>query len=197
VSARKAPLKIKGVVVTEKGDDLLVLVNKNIRLKETYEPKDLVKLDGKVPTTYFGIFLRKDASDALLRMVNAARKSGYNLVVTSGYRSYWQQDATFAHWVKVYGLTKASDLSARPGHSQHQLGTTIDFQLWQGSREYPWLLKNSYKYGFVISYPWGKDKITGYAYEPWHYRYIGVENAKEMVEKNLILEQFLQENGVW
>lgn len=196
----------KGVIITGQGDNLLVLINKHIRLPETYEPADLVPIDGKIAVTRLGMRLRAGAADALAQMAAAAKNEGANLIVTSAYRSYWEQQATFSHWAKVAGLTAAENFSARPGHSQHQLGTAVDFTSESVGRnltadfakvgEGSWLAKNAYEFGFVLSYPQGKEAVTGYIYEPWHYRYIGVENAHKMVESDLILEEFLQRFGV-
>jgi len=196
----------QGIIITNQGDNLLVLINKHIRLPETYVPADLVSIDGKIAVTRPGMRLRQEAADALASMTAEASKEGSNLIATSAYRSYWEQQATFSHWVKVSGQVAAESFSARPGHSQHQLGTVVDFtsesvgksltvdfaKVGEGS----WLANNSYKFGFVLSYPQGKEAITGYVYEPWHYRYIGVENAQKMIQSGLILEEFLQRFGV-
>jgi D-alanyl-D-alanine carboxypeptidase len=205
-SVQRTPsTKSANVIVTNKGDNLLVLINKNVRLPETYEPEDLVPLGSKVAVSRPSMRLRVEALRMLEKMAKAAEKDGVNLVVTSAYRSFWEQQATFSHWVGVLGV--AQDLSASPGHSQHQLGTTIDFtsnrinyglsREFEEVKEGNWMELNSYKYGFVLSYPKGKEAITGYQYEPWHYRYIGVENARGMADSGLILEEFLGRYGVW
>ena len=206
VSAQKATQVSSGVIITEKGDDLLVLINKNIRLSENYEPEDLVSIDNKVATSIKGLKLRKEAAGFLGKMAKEAKKEGINLTVLSAYRSFWNQQATFSMWVGSAGLLSAETFSARPGHSQHQLGTTVDFtsesvnlglaENFGQSKEGKWLAENTYKFGFVVSYPKGKQKITGYIYEPWHYRYIGVENTQKMIDSELILEEFLRKYGV-
>ena len=195
-----------GVITTDQGDDLLVLINKHIGLPADYEPKDLVYLDSKVEVARSGLRLRKEATVALEQILKVAKKQGMSLSVLSGYRSFWEQDATFSYWVALAGLDTGQKLSARPGHSQHQLGTTVDFtnqavgldisENFMYTKEWEWLAKNAYKFGYVLSYPKGKEAITGYVYEPWHYRFIGVENAVEMVQSGLILEEFLQKFGV-
>ncbi|HEX7456763.1 MAG TPA: M15 family metallopeptidase [Candidatus Nanoarchaeia archaeon] len=206
VSAQKATEISSRVIVTEKGDDLSVLINKHIRLPETYEPADLVTIDDKVVTTKSEMKLREEAANALREMAKAAKKDGVSLIVLSAYRSYWSQQATFSYWVSSAGLVAAETFSARPGHSQHQLGTTVDFtsesanlglaEDFDASKEGKWLADNAYKYGFVLAYPKGKEHITGYMYEPWHYRYIGPENAQKMIESGFILEEFLRKFGV-
>jgi D-alanyl-D-alanine carboxypeptidase len=195
-----------GIIITDQGDNLLVLVNKHIRLPSTYEPGDLVSLDGLVPVTGPGMRLRKEAAASLAKTTEKAKGSGINLVVLSAYRSYWQQNATFNYWVSKAGLQEAETFSAHPGFSQHQLGTAVDFadgaagqnfdQSFDATAKGIWLATNAFKFGFALSYPKGKEAITGYSYEPWHYRYIGVENAAKMIQSGLILEEFLQKFGV-
>ncbi len=151
--------------------------------------------------------LRKEASDALKEMAQAAKTDGANLIILSSYRSYWEQQNTFSGWVASAGLQAAQTFSARPGYSQHQLGSAVDFTSDQISRglasdfektkEGLWLAANAFKYGFVLSYPKGEEAVTGYTYEPWHYRYIGGENAQKMINSGLILENYLRRFGVW
>ncbi len=206
ISAQKATEVSSGVVITEKGDELLVLINKNIRLLESYEPADLVSISNKATATTKGLRLREQAASSLGKMTKEAKKERINLTVLSAYRSFWSQQATFSMWVGSAGLASAETFSARPGHSQHQLGTTVDFtsesvnlglaKNFDQSKESKWLTENAYKFGFVVSYPEGKQSITGYSYEPWHYRYIGSENAQQMIDSGLILEEFLRKYGV-
>ena len=180
--------------VTDKGNNLLVLVNKKIGLPPNYEPTDLVLVVGSLR-------LRKEAAEAYSNMVNAAASQGVTINISSAYRSYAEQQNTLNYWVSERGWQVAYTLSAEPGHSQHQLGTAVDFaSLPEGfgqSAQGSWLARNAYKFGFVLSYPAGKESITGYTYEPWHYRYIGIENAKRLQESGLCLEEFLQKYGVW
>lgn len=206
IKAKRNSEVTSGEIITYKGDDLLVLVNKVIRLPSNYAPGDLVGLDGLVPVTSSGMKLRQAAADALAKMTQAAKAEGIDLIVLSAYRSYWQQQNTFNYWVSKAGLKEAETFSARPGHSQHQLGTAIDFantesgvdfnQNFEVTTEGAWLANNAYLFGFVLSYPKGKEAVTGYVYEPWHYRYIGIENAARMIQSGSILEEFLQKYGV-
>lgn len=207
ISAKPVSEISSGVFITNKGDDLLVLVNKKISLPATYAPKDLVSIEGKVSVAASGLVLRKEAANALAKMSSAAKKENVNLVVISAYRSYATQQNTFQAWMAKAGLEQAETFSARPGHSQHQLGTAVDFTSYSGkytfsegfgsSTEGGWLSKNAAEFGFVLSYPKGKEAITGYMYEPWHYRYIGFENAQKMISSGLCLEEFLQKFGVF
>ncbi len=192
-------------LVTYKGNDLLVLVNKKISLPKDFAPADLVGIGGFILAPP-GASLRRETAQALSEMKVAALSSGAKLSVVSAYRSYSQQVATFNGWVSSAGLKNAESFSARPGHSQHQLGTAIDFgaegrtdfsESFGQTTEGVWLSQNAYKYGFVLSYPKGKETITGYAYEPWHYRYIGVDNAAKMTASGKTLEEYLQTFGTW
>jgi hypothetical protein len=122
--------------------------------------------------------------------------------VRSAYRSYRTQCFTFDYKVKTHGLEHAKRFSAEPGRSQHQLGTTVDitsqslgWSLSQGmghALEGQWLAENAHLFGFALSYPEGHEEQTGYAYEPWHFRYVGVAAANEMHGAGLILEEYLQ-----
>lgn len=198
-------LTAKTLLTTQKGNDLLVLVNKKIGLPADFVPENLVSLDGLVKT-FKPEELRAEALDALEKLVTAANSDGVHLAVVSAYRSYQYQQMIFNGWVASAGLGAAENFSARPGHSQHQLGTAVDFSSTRGvslsgdfakSPEGVWLSQNAYKYGYILSYPSGAEAITGYSFEPWHYRYIGVDNAGKMVASGLILETFLQNYGTW
>ncbi|MDP2670978.1 MAG: M15 family metallopeptidase [bacterium] len=192
--------------VTQKGNELLVLVNKSISLPSTYVPGDLVLLNPSLQTSGKAR-LRNQAAKQLAKMFAAAKTAEHSLVVTSAFRSYSEQVSTFNYWVAYAGLEAAKSFSARAGHSQHQLGTAADIsaasvgykltQSFGSTTEGKWLAKNAYLFGFVLSYPKGKEKITGYSYEPWHFRYIGLSSAKKMRDLGLDLETFLKSYGVW
>ena len=158
-------------------DELLLLVDKENRIPKDYIPMDLVLIDKEFPATKNSLLLRNILISDLRNMFSDARKENINLVIISAYRSFETQEKTFANWKKTLGYEEASRVSALPGTSQHQLGTTIDFNSLESkfgkTREGIWLARNAYKYGFIMSYPEGKEELTGYAYEPWHFRYIG------------------------
>ena len=158
------------------------------RLSSAYAPNDLVSVrrahvsgSGKV---------RAFLIDDLSALAADARASGIHLAVQSAYRSYTAQASTFRQWVRKIGPDRASKTSARAGHSEHQLGTAIDFKSPGGSapwHNYPrwertpisrWLAANAWRHGFVLSYPKGTYQTTCYAYEPWHYRYVGHDAAQ-------------------
>ena len=184
----------------------LVLVDRPHALPQDYVPKDLVPLpDSGVPTVGGrDLRLRREAAKHLKDLVAAAAADGEELVVASAFRSYLDQRYTYERLKSIYG-SEADTMSASPGHSQHQLGTAVDFtnslaayqvQPIFGQTSAAWWLQNhAPQYGFVLSYPPGKDK-TGYQFEPWHYRYIGVENAGRLQKSGLTLQEFLVREGV-
>jgi len=191
----------------ESCDDLRVLVDRSHTLPPDYVPEDLVSLsEYRVPTLGGGeMLLRREAAGHLRRLVKDAAADGEELVVASAYRSYTHQQASYARLTSIYG-TEAGEMSATPGHSQHQLGTAVDFtnaaagyEIWDYFGEtsaYLWLKDHAREYGFVLAYPSGKEAETGYRWEPWHYRYMGTKNAERLEESGLSLQEFLTREGV-
>ena len=184
----------------------LTLVDREYGLSRSYTPDGLVNLRAfGVPTTYSDERLRLEAALHLRRLILAAKRSGKELVAGSAYRSYRDQQYSYNHWRKRYG-SGAANVSASPGHSEHQLGTAVDFtnkaaeyeirQIFGYTKASKWLASNAYKYGFVLSYPENKKSETGYIWEPWHYRYIGENNARRFHESGLLLRSFLMREGV-
>lgn len=114
--------------------------------------------------------------------------------VCSGFRSYTVQKNLYNSYVRRDGAENADRYSARPGHSEHQTGLAFDINYaddrFKGTPEASWLAENAYKYGFILRYPEGKEPITGYMFEPWHYRYVGVENAAKIYASGLTLEEY-------
>jgi len=192
--------------VTKSGDDLLVLVNKTYFLPPEYIPGDLVALDYSNTggmRVYGGMSARNILIADLMALGQSASSAGIDLAIVSSYRSFYTQESTYNYWVSQVGQTQADMVSARPGHSQHQLGTALDFTtnlgggdlLWQafdGTPAANWLAENAWQYGFVQSYPAGWESTTGYSAESWHYRYIGVANAQEWRNSGQILEVWLR-----
>jgi D-alanyl-D-alanine carboxypeptidase len=185
-------------------DDVSVLVDRSHSLPSDYVPRNLVPLqDYGIPTLGSEV-LRREAAEHLGRLVEAAAADAQELVVASAYRSYEDQQLSHERLISVFG-TGAARMSATPGHSQHQLGTAVDFtnaavgyQLWVPFAQtgaYLWLDHHAWEYGFVLAYPRGKEAQTGYEWEPWHYRYVGVENAKRIEESGLSLQEFLERAG--
>lgn len=193
------------ILETEKdGDNLLVLVTKKYKLPSAYAPSDLVKASESGIRRGENYYLRNIVIDDLTRLVEDISREGIDLCIVSGYRSYATQESTYQYWVNYNdGSTSEADkISARAGHSQHQLGTVVDFSTseidnvvgskFNGTDAQIWLSNNAYKYGFALSYPSGAEEVTGYSYESWHYRYIGVENATNWKDSGLILDQWLE-----
>ncbi len=176
------------------------LVDPIYRLSSSYAPGDLRS------TSYAGLnsgySVRRHVIADLKAMASAARAAGARLAVASAYRSYATQKATFAYWVRVHGYAVATKESARAGHSEHQLGTTVDFRSYGGSAPWnytdwattkagAWMARNAWKYGFIMAYPKGKTAVTCYTYEPWHYRYVGRTRAATIRATGLTLREFL------
>jgi zinc D-Ala-D-Ala carboxypeptidase len=162
---------------------LLYRVDKTKALPDGYAPMDLSSLEGTdLSMTRGGLRLRKAASVALEAMNVAAKAEGIILLVSSSYRSYAYQIEVWNRGVTAEGEVETAASIARPGHSQHQLGTAIDFgSITDAFAQTPaslWLLKNAYRFGFSCSYPRGMSAITGYKWESWHYRYIGKAAAE-------------------
>jgi D-alanyl-D-alanine carboxypeptidase len=190
----------------ESCDDPRVLVGKRRALPPGYEPGDLVSLMAYgVPIYGNDQLLRLEAVEPLSDLVSAAASEGHELLVISAYRSYAEQQQNFAHFTGVYG-EDAEIVSAPPGQSQHQLGTTVDFtnaevgyQLLPAFGETDaskWLEENAWRHGFIITYPDGDEQGTGRQWEPWEYRYVGDGLAEEIHESDMSLREFLTEEGV-
>ncbi|MBP8691939.1 MAG: M15 family metallopeptidase [Sedimentibacter sp.] len=191
-------------ILVENPENIDVIVNKKRHLPENYVPKDLVPLTD-VPTVLSNPEvnqLRKVAYEALKDLFTAAKEEGYELHARSGYRSYYTQASLYASYVENYGKDAADKYSAKPGQSEHQTGLSMDitceavnFKLdttFGDTEEGKWVAENAHRYGFIIRYPKGKEEITGYAYEPWHIRYLGVDLAEKVYESGLTLEEYFQ-----
>jgi D-alanyl-D-alanine carboxypeptidase len=158
------------------------LVDKQHSLRSGYAPVDLVVLEnGTYQVSRAGMLLRKAAVDSLSEMAAAARRSGVTLVASSAYRSFEYQEQVYSRIVREMGREAADRESARPGHSQHQTGLTIDFGSIDDSFALTaagrWMVANASRFGWSISYPDGYEAVTGYRWESWHYRYVGTRLA--------------------
>lgn len=156
----------------------ILIANKSYPLPKDYNP-------GNDP----------EATAALYTMFAAAAEDGCNMFVVSGFRSYETQNWLYNSYVQRDGVEAADRYSARPGHSEHQTGLAFDINSTSDSfastKEAQWLAENAYRYGFILRYPQGKEHITGYMFEPWHYRYVGIENARRIFESGLTIEEYL------
>jgi D-alanyl-D-alanine carboxypeptidase len=169
-------------------------------LDATYIPKNLTELSTTLGTRR-GLCLTNNTIDAFEDLVEAAQKDGLIIKASSAFRSYDTQKILYETALNTTG-TSTSISTAKPGYSEHQLGTTMDLtgssnnyssaaDSFGGTPEDLWLKDNAYLYGFIQSYPSGKEDITGYKYEPWHYRYVGIKKAKEVHDSGLTLIEFL------
>jgi len=174
------------------------------RLPSGYAPGDLVD------TSQAGLngshFIRAIALQDLRAMVDAGTSDGARLAVQSAYRSYRGQVLTFDGWVGQVGYGEALKTSARPGHSEHQLGTAIDFRTvggaspwtyadWATTTEGAWLAANAWTFGWVMSYPQGMSAVSCYGYEPWHYRYVGRATAAAVHDAGVASREWLWSQG--
>lgn len=194
------------IVIVENPEAIDVLVNRTSNLSETYVPEDLVKLTD-VPTVLSNPEvnqLREVAYEALKKLFAASKdEAGYDLYARSGYRSYNTQVSLYSSYVANHGQEAADTFSAKPGQSEHQTGLSMDitceamnFQLddtFGSTDEGKWVAENAHRFGFIIRYPKGKEDITGYMYEPWHIRYLGVELATDVYESGLTLEEYINQ----
>ncbi|MDR3342714.1 MAG: M15 family metallopeptidase [Treponema sp.] len=173
------PAFIQDLQAALSGDPYLrVLVDKQHALPLGYEPADLTGLkDSSYRVSRQGLMLRRPAADALEKMATAARQEGITLIASSTYRTYAYQETVYARNVRESGQATADRESARPGHSQHQLGLVVDFGSIDDSfAETPggrWILANASSFGWSLSFPQGYESVTGYRWESWHYRYVG------------------------
>ncbi|WP_083402097.1 D-alanyl-D-alanine carboxypeptidase family protein [Bacillus sp. MUM 116] len=184
-------------------ESIPVLVNKQNKLPDSYNPKDLVltKVDFiGAPANADKRKMRKEAAVALQKLFAGAKKDGVTLIGVSAYRSHATQVALFNSYAKRDGYEKARTYSALPGTSEHETGLAIDVtggngrcaasDCFGGTNEAIWLEKHVAEYGFIIRYPKGKEAITGYQYEPWHIRYVGKKIATEIMSKGITLEEY-------
>ena len=172
--------------------DPLVLVNKYHGLSETYVP-ELEKLGGR-----YGVgSMVPEAAAAFRAMADAAKQDGISLRSVSAYRSYQTQQGLYQHYVSIDGKANAERYSARPGYSEHQTGLALDINTasisahFENTAEYAWLRANCARFGFLLRYPKEKESITGYRYEPWHYRYVGQDIARTCMDQGLTYEEYL------
>jgi len=179
-------------------NDILVPINKRNSLSQDCVPGDLVTLPSNMVSGPQQ--MRAEAFAALQELFEAASADGFRLAVVSSYRSYDYQKILYEDYVRTIGQEQADRTSARPGQSEHQLGTTADvsiasadYQLepFVGTPEAAWVEANAWRSGFIVSYPQDAEQITGYAYEPWHIRYVGKDIARQVQESGKTLHEFL------
>lgn len=186
--------------------DYTILINKDNMLDKSYIPFDLVATDDN-ENNFHGFedpvlkpMICESILPYFLEMQKAAKQDGFNIIVDSGYRSYDYQQTIWNKFVKQIGLEMTEKRVAYPGASEHQSGLAFDVgyiiggdycdDVNEDQEETKWLFKNCYKFGFILRYPKGKEKITGYQYEPWHYRFVGLDLAYKIHNENITLEEY-------
>ena len=178
-----------------------VILNKYYYADNTYPSNDLIKVDGKYHINGTSFYLNKECYEAFLLMYKDAYEAGYGFKMKSAYRSYDNQVTTYNYWVSTENgdKTKADTYSARAGFSEHQTGYAFDirdynyeYEDYSKSESFKWVSENAHKYGFIIRFPKGKEHITGYQYESWHYRYCGVECATYIYENDITFEEYYE-----
>lgn len=186
-----------------KAAGLLILVNKTHPMDEDYKPDDLTEVKDYVPDRAESTrYMRAEAAKAFDTLVDKAAEDGVIIKMTTAYRSYDFQKILFDSYVQKEGEEKANTFSAKPGQSEHQTGLavdvsspSVDYQLsddYGETKEGKWLADNAYRFGFILRFPKGKENVTGYQYEPWHLRYVGLPAAKEIHDQDITLEEYLQ-----
>lgn len=169
-----------------------MLVNKYNKLGDVYEPKDLTEL---TKCSDRGHSLSKEAKLAYDKLCDASIKDGMHLGVTSSYRSYESQQDVYAENLKSNGKEYTVNYVASPGFSEHQTGLALDVKStvsspFKTTKEYKWMLENAHKYGFILRFPEGKENLTGFNAEAWHYRYVGVDIATFIYNNDLTYEEY-------
>lgn len=178
-------------------DGTLFLVNRQHALSEKYAPDPIRTTE----TVGMSQKMRDDAALALEQLFEDAKGDGVSLSTVSGYRSYSKQSTIYARKVRNTGSEKEADrLVARPGTSEHQLALAMDLSTRNNSsltsrfgetEEGKWVYAHGHEYGFIVRYPKGDEAITGYDYEPWHIRYVGIPYAEAIYKSGLPMETFM------
>ncbi|MBQ9182063.1 MAG: M15 family metallopeptidase [Bacilli bacterium] len=192
---RDCSIKKKEINIISNPNSLDVLVNKFNKLNSEYIPSDLILMPLK--NSNKDKYLRKEAADNFIKLSNDASLLNYKIIIASAYRSYEYQTNLYDDYKEKYDFKYTSSCCAQAGFSEHQTGLAIDvmgsnndYHKFDESQEFNWMINNCYKYGFILRYPKGKEKITGFKYEPWHYRYVGVKLAIFLHQKNITLEEY-------
>ncbi len=181
--------------LTIKKFSLNMLTNKYRGLDQNYVPDDLVKLNTEYTLDNEDEYLNSQVAEVFYQMAADMAKENLSIVANSAYRSYKNQQETYDLYLKTYGENYVKNYVGNPGFSEHQTGLALDIaskngDVFANTKESKWLKENAYKYGFILRYPQDKEDITGYKYEPWHYRYVGTEIAKDIHNNDLTYDEY-------
>lgn len=183
------------IIESDIAKENVININKYYKLPENFEPLEITPISPKY--AYAGNKLAKIALDSYINMWNEAKENGFQFIVNTSYRSYDVQKEMYENTKSLKGAKQADLLVARPGHSDHQSGLAIDLydlnnssSSFQETSAYQWLQENAYKFGFIERYPKDKENITGFSYEPWHWRYVGEEVAKKIQEEKITFDEY-------
>ena len=181
---------------TDTSKGILMLTNKFYSLDNTYNSDNMVSVS-KQYSYGENQMVTEETFNAFLNMFNAAKKEDLTLIINSSFRSYEDQEDIYNEYKNSHGEEYANKIAAKAGFSEHQTGLSIDIQTYGSTAktfeefdEFKWLQQNAYKYGFILRYPKDKEYLTGYEYESWHYRYVGIEVATYIHENNITFDEY-------
>ncbi|MBQ3021333.1 MAG: M15 family metallopeptidase [Bacilli bacterium] len=196
VGANKDWYDVKKVKPTDLSKGDLILVNKFNYLTKDYVPEEITSIS--LSYAYSDNKVSKRCNDAYIEMAKAAKEDGIKLMANSTYRTYERQEKVYKDYYYSKGISYADKYAARAGYSEHQTGLAIDIftpshpttSTFENSDAFVWLTNNAHKFGFILRYPKGKEHLTGYAYESWHYRYLGKDIATKVYESGLTYDEY-------
>ena len=185
----------KNIKIINNPNDIDVLVNKQYKLPVNYTPNDLELINANFSEDEK--FLRRIAKYHFEKMCIDAQNENIHIIAVSTFRSYEYQEKLYNNYVLEKGLEYANMCCAKSGHSEHQTGLAVDisdksgdYDNFNDTKEFIWVKNNAHKYGFILRYPKNKTNITGFKYEPWHYRYVGEKIAKYIYDNNITFEEY-------
>lgn len=196
VRANKDWYDNKVVRETDLSKGNLILVNKFNYLNNSFVPNEIVDVD--INYAYQNNKASKEVNDAYVLMAKDAKKDNIILLVNSSYRTYERQEEIYKEFYYSKGISYADKYAARAGYSEHQTGLALDIFTngrsttsdFDQSEAFKWLTNNAHKYGFILRYPKDKEYLTGYSYESWHYRYLGVDTATKVYNSGLTYDEY-------
>lgn len=181
---------------TSKGNAMLV--NKYNALSKDYVVEDLTNIS-KTYSYGDNKKLTKEAYDAFINLAEDAKKEGYTILIVSSYRTYKDQEDVWKDYKASFGTKKADAYAARAGSSEHETGLAIDVadyydknDKFEATESFQWMQANAHKYGYILRYPKGKENITGYSYEAWHYRYVGIDTATKVYNEGITYDEYYE-----